>query len=181
MYNNSTIFNNPNSRLWLFKTLTGLARSYRVLQVKTHNDILVGFIITWVHRIPNFRDVLTVSWTGSTGVMHWANSQLHVTTCQFHPYLSIACPPQFTCIVLSVSNKEHVPLHRVLQPAAHEFWHTWLEDHPDKHYRDTMYTCINKGVHMDLKDLRSPSFHTTGRHVIHTQMRYNSSSTKINN
>ncbi len=45
--------------------------------------------------------MLSVSWTGSTGVMHCANSRLYVTLCQFHPYPSIACPPQFTCIVLS--------------------------------------------------------------------------------
>ncbi len=49
------------------------------------------------------------------------------------------------------SNKEHVPLYRVLQPAAHGFWHNWLEDHPDKHYIDTMYTYISEGVHIGFK------------------------------
>ncbi len=53
--------------------------------------------------------------------------------------------------LFAVSNKEHVPLHRVLQPAAHEFWHKWLEDHLDKHYRHTMYTYLNESVHIGFK------------------------------
>ncbi len=53
--------------------------------------------------------------------------------------------------ICCLSNKEHVPLHRVLQPAAHEFWHKWLEDHHDKHYRDTMYTYLNESVHTGFK------------------------------
>ncbi len=53
--------------------------------------------------------------------------------------------------ICCASNKEHVSLHRVLQPAVHELWHNWVEDNPDKHYRDTMYTYLSEGVHIGFK------------------------------
>ncbi len=39
----------------------------------------------------------------------------------------------------------------VCSESSNQFWHKSLEDHPDKHYRDTMYTYLNEGVHIGFK------------------------------